>query len=121
VDLTLLKSTPETKDEKIVPYLGRLYDERSWKPIEPPNSLKLDAKDSHLKILENRFSQQKVILLYRFQVGSFTTGNYYHAKLLQIPAKLLGRSYFGLWIAQSNCQTDCVQELTALHKLNAEW
>ena len=116
VHLTLITSAPTNKNEKIVPYINRLYDNFYWRPVQ-----QIRLKNSNLEILENRSHQRKIILMHKFQVGSFITGDYYQAKFLQIPAKLLNQSYFGLWVAQANCQSDCTQELAAIEKLSEHW
>jgi exosortase len=116
VSLTLLKSTPKQKNEKIVPFMSKLYNYYYWKSIQ-----QFSLENSELEILEHRQNQQKIILIYKFQVGSFTTTNYYQAKILQIPAKLLNQAYFGLWLAQVSCQSDCAQEVTAIKQFDAQW
>ncbi len=116
ISLTLLTSTPSHKNEKIVPYIDKLYDNFYWKSIQ-----KVDLKNSHYEILENRHHQQKIILMYKFQVGSFMARDYHQAKILQIPAKLFNQSYFGLWIAHTSCQSDCLAELNSIKKLDALW
>jgi exosortase len=116
IHLTLLKFSPAQKNEKIVPYMGRFYDNFYWKSIHQQS-----LPNSHLEVFENRNYQQKVILIYKFQVGSFTAANYYQAKVLQIPAKLLNQAYFGLWLAQTSCKADCTQELASIKKLDAQW
>jgi exosortase/archaeosortase family protein len=116
INLSLVASAPNNKNEKIVSYFNKLYDNYYWKSIQQKN-----LPNSSLEVLENRSHQQKVILIYKFQVGSFTSSNYYQAKLLQIPAKLLNQAYFGLWIAQASCLSDCEQELDSIKKLDAHW
>lgn len=116
INLALVIATPSHKNEKIVPYFNKLYDNYYWKSAK-----KINLPNSNLEVLENRNHQQRVILIHKFQVGSFTTRYYYQAKLLQIPAKLINQAYFGLWIAQASCRSDCEKELIAIKKLDAQW
>jgi exosortase len=117
IDLNLSVSTPKNKQEKIVPFIGGLYDTVYWRSLKKVSGM----TQSHAEILEARNNPTKVLLVHKFQVGSFSTPHYYAAKLLQIPARLFNQPYFGLWVAQSKCQSDCEQELIAMQKLDTLW
>jgi exosortase len=116
IHIDVTTHAPLTKSEKVVPYIGQVYDGLYWRSIT-----RIKLKNSQMEIVENRTHQQKILLMYRFQVGSFTTGNYYQAKLLQIPAKLFNQSYFGFWLAQTTCQSNCESEIKTLQQLNDSW
>jgi len=114
--IELMTRTPKQKNEKIVPYFGKIYDTFSWRVKDTIN-----LHDSRINIIENRLNQQKILLMYKYQVGSFTTYDYYQAKLLQIPAKLMNQSYFGFWVAQASCELTCEKEISAMKDLNLKW
>lgn len=116
VHLELMLFNAQSKDEKVVPYMGDIYDQYQWRQI----SLQRHSQIV-IETLEQRNTQQRVLLAYRYQVGPWTTASYTKAKLLQIPAKLTGQAYFGFWSAQIICESDCENEMTKMQELNQNW
>lgn len=114
VELMLLSA--KHKDEKVVPYMGDIYNQSIWRNLTTEK-----ASTSRIEILEERNSGRRVILAYYYQVGTWKTPDYIKAKLLQIPAKLTNHAYFGFWSAQTSCASDCVTELHAIKALVSHW
>jgi exosortase len=116
VHLELMRFNAQRKDEKVVPYMGNIYDEYQWRQL----SVHAHSQ-ARIETLEQRHNPQRVLLAYRYQVGPWTTASYTKAKLLQIPAKLTGQAYFGFWSAQIICASDCVSEMPAMQELSQHW
>jgi exosortase len=116
VHLELMLFNPQHKDEKLVPYMGDIYDDYQWRQISEQRHSQII-----IETLEQRNNRQRVLLAYRYQVGPWITAHYTHAKLLQIPAKLTGQAYFGFWSAQIICASDCANEMPAMQELSQHW
>jgi exosortase len=116
IHLEVMLHTAKNKNEKVVPYMGQLYDQNRWRQIRVEKT-----SNGHIELLEQRNTQQKILLAYQFQVGPWKTPDYTQAKLLQIPAKLTDQGYFGFWSAQAVCKSDCKTELQAINTLTANW
>ena len=99
-----------------MPYIGALYDDYQWRLVSSKSHL-----NSKIETLENRQTQGRLLLAYRYQVGSRITASYSKAKLLQIPAKLTNQYYFGFWSAQVICESDCAHELSAMKDITQHW
>lgn len=119
VQVDLATFTPTSATEKLVPYIGNLFDKEEWLVT----SLADSPHPNHFEFtsLKNLNSSQHTVMLHQFNVGNSTTGSYRFAKLLQLQAKLLNTSFFGLVTIQANCKTDCAEEIIALERVADDW
>lgn len=116
INVELMLLSAKQKRDKLVPYIGALYDDYQWRLVSSKSHL-----NSKIETLENRQTQDRLLLAYRYQVGSWITASYSKAKLLQIPAKLTNQHYFGFWSAQVICNSDCSSELSAMKDFTQHW
>lgn len=114
IEIMLL--TAKHKEDKVVPYIGAIYDQIKWRNISTKK-----ISGSTIETLEQRDSKQRLLLAYRYQIGPWKTSNYIKAKFLQIPAKLTNQAYFGLWSAQVVCESNCENEMVAFKELSENW
>lgn len=97
-------------DEKLVPYIARLYDNISWSIIEA-HSNKADAPPLKIQIFRNKHNGIIIAQAQWFDVAGMTTSNYSVAKLLQIPAIIGGHNNFSMYTLQSICASpSCASE-----------
>ncbi|MHA7924522.1 MAG: exosortase/archaeosortase family protein [Marinobacter sp.] len=94
--LSLAQSTRTAANEKLVPYLPSPIDTSNW-------FLASEHLQGRIRIYQNLTSRRKVAVYQRFLVGSYRTGSYRVAKLLQIPATLTGQGRFALLTLQTSC------------------
>jgi hypothetical protein len=99
----------KTRDDKLVPYIPRLYDHVTWSRIK---QLKIkDDEKVDIEIFRNKHSGIIVAQAQWFDVAGMITSNYATAKLLQIPAVISGKNNFAIVTLQSVCKTsDCREE-----------
>jgi len=95
--LSLAQSSRTAANEKLVPYLPRPIDTSNW-------FLASDHLQGKIRIYQNLTSRRQVAVYQRYLVGSYRTGSYRIAKLLQIPAKLTGQGRFALLTLQASCE-----------------
>ncbi|MDO8335758.1 MAG: hypothetical protein Q7T74_03185, partial [Candidatus Saccharibacteria bacterium] len=103
-----------TSSDKLVPYLTRLYNNESWSIV---NSAMLTgaANNRQLHIFRHKTSGQRIAQLQWFQVGDWQTSSIATAKLLQVPALILGKNHFMIITLQATCTTNnCDQTITRL-------
>ena len=99
----------KTKEEKLVPYIQRLYDHVAWSPI----SNKTLENGVEMKVFRNKHSGKFVAQQQWFQVGNLRSNHYPIAKLLQIPAIINGHNSFRIYTLQSFCNTSsCEPEIS---------
>ncbi len=116
IHVELMLSSAKQKEDKLVPYMGQLYNDYKWRLISSESN-----SDSKIETLENRQTRERILLAYRYQLGGWITSSYSKAKLLQIPAKLTNQNYFGFWSAQVICNSDCGSELIAMKDFTQHW
>ncbi len=99
----------KTRDDKLVPYIPRLYDHVTWSRIK---QLKIkDDENIDIQIFRNKHNGIIVAQAQWFDVAGMITSNYTTAKLLQIPAVISGKNNFAIVTLQSVCKTsDCLEE-----------
>lgn len=108
--------------EKLVPYFGTLYDKINWVFVAEETSPALAKIGAEITILRRVNSQQQLVLLYRYQVGSYATSSYEKAKLLQFPAAIFEQNNFNILTIQTVCNNaDCSQAINAATLLAASW
>lgn len=101
----------KNKDEKLVPYIPRLYDHVAWSLL----SNKALESGLEVKIFRNKHSGKFVAQQQWFQVGDLRSNRYPVAKLLQIPAIIKGHNSFRIYTLQSLCNTSsCEMEINHL-------
>lgn len=118
--LQLTQYQPNTLKEKIVPYFDSLYSSDEWRsePVANP----LNAQGFRVLRLAKMRGAESRVLIYRLEIGKFNTGSYQTAKLLQIPATLLGNRYANVFSLQARCKdAECSAELTEATALALEW
>ncbi|QSP93530.1 exosortase/archaeosortase family protein [Marinobacter salinisoli] len=93
--ILLAQSQKSTADEKLVPYLPRMFDTSKWQLQE--------TVEPGLRRYRNIKTNEQVIAGQWFQIGSHRGWTYKEAKLLQIPALLAQEKQFGLIALQNKC------------------
>ncbi|MFC3851972.1 exosortase/archaeosortase family protein [Salinispirillum marinum] len=111
-----------TRQEKMVPFMGNLYDARRWqarRDWQPQAST--ETAIAPLRLYRDTQSARQVLWTYWYQIGPFTTVDYRVAKLLQIPALLVGDERFVLVSLQARCFTlDCQAEAQRMDQALAQ-
>lgn len=110
--VTLAQSQRGVADEKLVPYLPRAVSDEQW-------YLESAHHNGQIRIYRNIHTRKQVAFSQWYQVGNYRTDNYRKAKLLQVPATLLGQTRFALITLQANCGSpSCSKAVRALIQLN---
>lgn len=105
--------------EKLVPYFRSLYDRDVWTLVNEPDS---DVDGLGFSILKRAGTAQYHVIGHVYRVGRYTTNRYEIAKLLQIPAMLLGDSYFVVFTTQVACdEPACRTQIEAIKKTTQRW
>lgn len=108
--------------EKIVPYFGTLYDKANWIYSEEITTHNLAQQGVEISLLRRVNSQQQLVFLHRYQVGSYATSRYDKAKLLQFPAVILSENYFNIFTIQAVCnKLDCDDAIAAATQIATTW
>lgn len=101
-----------TKEEKLVPYITRLYDNFEWSITD---TFAMDDGPALITILRQKSGQRQVAQAQWFVTGSHETANIRNAKLLQIPALLQNDNRFMIVTLQSECESlSCDNAISAL-------
>lgn len=107
----------KNSDEKLVPYIPRLYDHVTWSLIS-----KKKADDNYglnIQIFRNKHSGTIIAQSQWFDVATIQTSNYTVAKFLQIPAIISGKNNFTIYTLQSICSTSsCSNEISNILNLS---
>ncbi|WP_100640508.1 exosortase/archaeosortase family protein [Marinobacter salexigens] len=105
--VSIAQSQKQSADDKLVPYLPRLFDNSIWhveKQLQPGVS-----------VYRNILTRDKVLVTQWYKVGSQRSWSYRNAKLLQVPAALTGETRFALVTIQASCGSrDCTNLLTQI-------
>lgn len=103
----LFINTPKENREEIVPFVRGVTDGATWVLVRGiPNAHNFD-----IGVYKTVGNTRQIIIARQYVVGTMQTSSYLSAKFLQIIAKANGENYFGLIIAQTNCQNDCANEI----------
>jgi exosortase len=98
-----------TEEEKLVPYLPRLFDNTVWSPQQKSD---FEEKNDRINIFRNKHSGTVVVQAQWFEIANHSTTNYAIAKLLQIPAMLQKMNTFKIYTVQSICtNANCATEI----------
>lgn len=101
-----------TKDDKLFPYINRLYSNDHW---SVDSSYTLADTPGQVLILRQKSGRQMVAQLQWFDVGGHKAGSISQAKLFQIPALVEGGNRALIVTLQSECvQGDCDNAVTTL-------
>lgn len=99
VDLVIASYYKSATSAEILPYIHSIHDMDEWSVISR-HTIVTKSGNEHLKIsLVNKRTQKRMIYVIQYDVGGIRTGNYKIAKLLQIPAALIGKAYAVVGIA----------------------
>jgi hypothetical protein len=106
------------QDDKLVPYINRLYNNEEW--ITENSKVKLNKKinnsfSASLTKFRHKTSGQEVLQLQWFEVSGHTTHSLAIAKILQIPALISGTNNFKIITLQTRCDSgNCATAQTRL-------
>lgn len=113
IRVDLFTHVPSSLREEIVPYLSGFADRSEW-------ALERSIAESHgkfnLAIYKKVGGNTHILIASQYIVGKMQTDKYIAAKFMQIIANAAGDKYFGLLTAQTNCASDCSDELEKLMK-----
>ena len=102
------------KQDKLVPYIARLYNNQEW-TLEERQTISLGAIQAQLQQYRHKSSGRYVLQLQWFALAGTTTDSLVVAKLLQIPAQLRQQNQFQIFSLQTRCVTsNCETERTSL-------
>ena len=109
IRVDLFAHTPTRAREEIVPYIQGLTDRSNWSLVQSQRQRKFN-----LAIYKKVGSNTRIVIATQYIVGKIETEQYIAAKFLQLVANAAGDKYFGLLTAQTNCASDCHDELDKL-------
>ncbi len=96
------------KTDKLVPYIGRLYNNEEW--LASNSDISLANHNAKLTRFRQKTSNREILQIQWLEVGSYKTPSLVIAKLLQIPALVNGANTFKIVTLQSQCsEDDCTQ------------
>jgi len=96
------------KTDKLVPYIGRLYNNEEW--LASNSTISLATHSAKLTRFRQKTSNREVLQIQWLEVGSYKTPSLIIAKLLQIPALVSRANTFKIVTLQSQCsEDDCTQ------------
>lgn len=93
----------KSEDDKLVPYIPRMYDHVVWSVINRQKSN--NSESINIQIFRNKHNGIIVAQAQWFDVADMVTSSYAVAKLLQIPAIIRGKNSFRVNTLQSVCET----------------
>lgn len=97
----------EDINDKLVPYLPRLFDNQSWQQYSR-QTIDIGTRQVVEAIFQEKNRSLRVAQLQWFVVGDYPTHSPVVAKLLQVPAVIQGQNEFQIITLQLECQTrDC--------------
>jgi exosortase len=114
IRVVLFAHTPTRAREEIVPYIQGLTDRSNWSLEQSQSQRKFN-----LAIYKKVGSNTRIVVATQYIVGKIETEQYIAAKFLQLVANAAGDKYFGLLTAQTNCASDCHDELNKLTRVLA--
>lgn len=89
-------------EEKLVPYLSRLFDNAAWS-LQSENILENNVHNDKIKIFRNKHNGIIVAQAQWFEIAGHATTSYTIAKLLQIPAMFTKMNTFTIFTIQRIC------------------
>lgn len=106
-------------DEKLVPYLPRLYDHEMWLQVSDEVH-SIGGYSVSYQTFMQKAGGKRVAQLQWFSVGGHITASPVEAKLLQIPATLRGQNVFSIKTVQAICRADNCERVYRLLVQRAE-
>jgi exosortase len=100
------------KTDKLVPYIGRLYNNEEW--LANSSSIQLPGHKAKLTKFRQKNSNREVLQIQWMEVGSYKTSSLVAAKLLQLPALVRGANTFKIVTLQSPCPEEGCARAQAL-------
>ncbi len=113
IRVDLFTHAPKSPREEIVPYLSGFADKSDWALAQ--TQTRSDG-NFNVAIYKKVGGNARIVIANQYIVGKMQTEKYISAKFMQIIANALGDKYFGLLTAQTNCASDCNDELDKLTK-----
>lgn len=99
------------QEQKLVPYLKRLYNSDQWSIVGEKLS-DVDSSRIKIQIFRNKHNGIIVAQAQWFAIAGTTANSYSQAKLLQVPAILGNQNVFTIYSLQSTCSdTNCTPEI----------
>jgi exosortase/archaeosortase family protein len=99
------------QEQKLVPYLKRLYNSDQWSIVGEKLS-NVDSSRIKIQIFRNKHNGIIVAQAQWFAIAGTTANSYSQAKLLQVPAILGNQNVFSIYSLQSTCSdTNCAPEI----------
>jgi exosortase len=93
VDLYRVLHWRKSSEDNLVPYWPNTFSHTSWESQRLAH-INIDAKEFEFMQLRNKLNGKQTCIAYHYDVGNQRTTAYKEAKLLQIPAILLGQNTF---------------------------
>ncbi|WP_347330119.1 exosortase/archaeosortase family protein [Marinimicrobium locisalis] len=90
-------------NEKLVPYLPRLYNHQVWLNVKD-ETRNLGRYSVRYQTFSEKAGKKRVAQLQWFNVGGKVTASRVEAKLLQVPATLRGENIFSIVTLQTLCR-----------------
>ncbi|WP_323813271.1 archaeosortase/exosortase family protein [Cellvibrio sp. NN19] len=110
INVNLFTNTPQGSRDEIVPFIGNMVNRSEWVQEQ---SL-ANVSGFKIEIFKHIGGTQRIAVATQYVVGTMHTSNYWAAKFIQIIAKANHDNYFGLIVAQTNCNSDCTGEIVQL-------
>lgn len=91
------------REEKLVPYIPSLFNKNLW-TLKSQKAIRLENGQTvqAIRLQEKPYGVYQAVLLW-YTVGSYKTNSYSSAKLLQIPAVMLGQNIFRVTALRAEC------------------
>lgn len=100
------------KTDKLVPYIGRLYNNEEW--LANNSNISLMHHNAKLTKFRQKTTNREVLQIQWLEVGDYRTPSVVFAKLLQIPALITGANRFKIVTLQSPCPEEGCARVQAL-------
>lgn len=106
----------EQLNQKLVPYLPRLYNHEHWlSPIDEMRTV--GPHKVRYQVFSGKGNTGRVAQLQWFNVGGYHTASSVQAKLWQVPATLRGQNHFAIVTLQAQCDArDCAGAEAVLYE-----
>lgn len=110
-----------SKDEKLIPYIASLYNQNIWTNVQSDEFHLSNNTKAQFLLLERKPYGELHIVAFWFNIGPYTTTSYSAAKLLQVPAIILGHNSFQSNAVRMKCMDrDCAFEKQQVIALASE-
>lgn len=100
------------KTDKLVPYIGRLYNNEDW--LASSSNIDLGNHSAKMTRFRQKTSTREILQIQWLEVGDYRTSSLVLAKLLQLPALATGANSFKIITLQSQCPEEGCARMEAL-------